>query len=70
MSFVFYESGVFEKTSNYYRTSAPELKEKRAKPLEEWMNIESSFGELDDISLVQAKLPKKLKKMSQMLSEI
>ena len=69
-SFVFYESGVFEKTSNYYRTSAPELKERRAKPLEEWMNIESSFGELDDISLVQAKLPKKLKKMSQMLSEI
>ena len=49
-TFVFYESGVFEKTSNYYRTSAPELKEKRAKPMEEWLNIESSFGELDDIS--------------------
>uniref|UniRef100_A0A7N2N626 Uncharacterized protein n=1 Tax=Quercus lobata TaxID=97700 RepID=A0A7N2N626_QUELO len=33
------------------------------------MNIESSFGELDDISLVQAKLRKKLKKRRQMLYE-
>ena len=49
-SFVFYESWVFEKANNYYRASAPELKGERAKPLEEWLNIESSFGELDDIS--------------------
>ena len=58
-SFVFYESWVFEKANNYYRTSAPELKGERAKPLEEWLNMESSFGELGDNSLVQAKLPKK-----------
>ncbi|KAL0002398.1 hypothetical protein SO802_016179 [Lithocarpus litseifolius] len=60
---------VFEKAINYYRTSAPELKEERAMLLEEWLNMESSFGELGDISLVQAKLPKKLKKRRQMVSE-
>ena len=37
--------------------------------LEEWLNVESSFGELGDTSLVQAKLPKKLKKRRQMVSE-
>ena len=31
--------------------------------------MESSFGELGDISLVQAKLPKKLKKRRQMVYE-
>ncbi|KAL0008059.1 hypothetical protein SO802_009561 [Lithocarpus litseifolius] len=61
--------GVFEKAINYYRTSAPELKEEKAMLLEEWLNMESSFGELGDISLIQAKLPKKLKKRRQMVSE-
>ncbi|XP_050245542.1 uncharacterized protein LOC126693572 [Quercus robur] len=37
--------------------------------LEWWLNMESSFGELGDISLVQAKLPKKLKKRRQMVYE-
>lgn len=37
--------------------------------LEEWLNMESSFGELGDISLVQVKLPKKLKKRRQIASE-
>jgi crooked neck len=59
-SFVFHESGVFEKTINYFRTSAPELKEGRSKLLEEWLNTESSFGKLGDVSLVQRKLPKKM----------
>ncbi|KAH9775203.1 Crooked neck protein [Citrus sinensis] len=60
---------VFEKAINYYRTSAPELKEERAMLLEEWLNMESSFGELGDVSLVQAKLPKKLKKRRQTQSD-
>ncbi|GJX17185.1 hypothetical protein Tco_0218017, partial [Tanacetum coccineum] len=33
--------------------------------LEEWLNMESSFGELGDIELVCVKLPKKLKKRRQ-----
>ncbi|KAK9073706.1 hypothetical protein SSX86_006300 [Deinandra increscens subsp. villosa] len=57
--------GVFENAINYYRTSAPELKEERAMLLEEWLNMESSFGELGDIELVRTKLPKKLKKRRQ-----
>lgn len=30
--------------------------------LEEWLNTETKFGELGDVDLVRAKLPKKLKK--------
>ncbi|KAK9207943.1 hypothetical protein WN944_000292 [Citrus x changshan-huyou] len=56
---------VFEEAINYYRTSVPELKEERAMLLEEWLNMESNFGELGDVSLVQTKLPKKLKKRRQ-----
>jgi crooked neck len=68
-SFVFHESGVFEKAINYFRTSAPELQEERAMLLEEWLNMEGSFGKLGDVSLVQSKLPKKLKKRRQILAE-
>lgn len=46
----------------------PELKEERAMLLEEWLNMESNFGELGDVSLVQTKLPKKLKKRRQIAS--
>ncbi|KAF2313427.1 hypothetical protein GH714_010952 [Hevea brasiliensis] len=60
---------VFEKAINYFRTSAPELKEERAMLLEEWLNMESSFGELGDVGLVQPKLPKKLKKRRPIASE-
>ena len=60
---------VFERAINYYRTSAPELKEEHAMLLEEWLNMESSFGELGNISLFQSKLPKKLKKRKQITSE-
>ncbi|GJR55345.1 crooked neck-like protein 1 [Tanacetum coccineum] len=56
---------VFENAVSYYRTSAPELKEERAMLLEEWLNMESGFGELGDIELVRVKLPKKLKKRRQ-----
>ncbi|CAI9784661.1 unnamed protein product [Fraxinus pennsylvanica] len=54
--------GVFERALGYFRTSAPELKEERAMLLEEWLNMESGFGELGDVDLVRVKLPKKLKK--------
>lgn len=37
--------------------------------LEEWLNMESSFGELGDVGLVQPKLPKKLKKRRPIASE-
>ncbi|KAF5471064.1 hypothetical protein F2P56_011536, partial [Juglans regia] len=60
---------VFEKAINYLRTSAPELKEERAMLLEEWLTMESSFGELGDVGLVQAKLPKKLKKRRPIVAE-
>ncbi|CAI0459050.1 unnamed protein product [Linum tenue] len=60
---------VFEKALNYFRTTAPELKEERAMLLEEWLNMESSFGELGDVALVQPKLPKKLKRRRPISSE-
>ena len=56
---------MFENAINYYRTSASELKEERAMLLEEWLNMETSFGELGDVGPVRAKLPKKLKKRRQ-----
>ncbi|KAM7519149.1 hypothetical protein LguiB_018111 [Lonicera macranthoides] len=53
---------VFYTAKNYFRTSAPELREERAMLLEEWLNLESSFGKLGDVNMVRVKLPKKLKK--------
>ncbi|XP_019166045.1 PREDICTED: crooked neck-like protein 1 [Ipomoea nil] len=61
--------GVFERALVYFRTSAPELKEERAMLLEEWLNMESSFGDVGDVGLVRAKLPKKLKKRRQIETE-
>ncbi|KAL5704858.1 Crooked neck-like protein 1 [Ranunculus cassubicifolius] len=60
---------VFERALNYYRTTAPELKEERAMLLEEWLNAETGFGANGDVSLVQNKLPKKLKKRKEIVSE-
>ncbi|KAL5727880.1 Crooked neck-like protein 1 [Ranunculus cassubicifolius] len=60
---------VFENAMNYFRTTAPELKEERAMLLEEWLNMESSAGEVGDVSLVQNKLPKKLKKRKEIVSD-
>ncbi|CAA0838209.1 crooked neck protein- putative / cell cycle protein- putative [Striga hermonthica] len=53
---------LFERALNYFRDSAPELKEERTILLEEWLNVENSFGELGDVDLVRSKLPRKLKK--------
>ncbi|KAL3498965.1 hypothetical protein ACH5RR_041697 [Cinchona calisaya] len=61
--------GVFERALSYLRTSAPELKEERAMLLEEWLNLESSYGELGNVDLVRVKLPKKLKKRRQIETE-
>lgn len=49
--------------------SAPELKEERVILLEEWIDMENSFGELGDANIVRAKLPKKLKKRRQIETE-
>ncbi|PKA55794.1 PsbB mRNA maturation factor Mbb1, chloroplastic [Apostasia shenzhenica] len=54
--------GVFERAFDYFRTSAPEMKEERAMLLEEWLNMESNFGSLGDVALVQKKLPRKVKR--------
>lgn len=61
--------GVFEKALTYFKSSAPELKEERAMLLESWLNMEVSFGELGDVSLVQSELPKKLKKRRPITTE-
>ncbi|EOA13011.1 hypothetical protein CARUB_v10026005mg [Capsella rubella] len=53
---------IFDRANAYYKDSTPELKEERAMLLEEWLNMETGFGNLGDVSVVQAKLPKKLKK--------
>ena len=66
---LYFSLGVFEKALNYFRMSAPELKEERAMLLDEWLDMEKSFGQLGDVSLVEPKLPKKLKKRKQIDSE-
>lgn len=61
--------GVFERAFEYFRTVAPELKEERAMLLEEWLNLESSFGSVGDVSIVQKKLPRKVKRKRAIASE-
>ncbi|PIA63485.1 hypothetical protein AQUCO_00201082v1 [Aquilegia coerulea] len=60
---------VFETAVNYFKTSVPEQKEERAMLLKEWLNMESSFGNLGDISLVQDNMPKKLKRRREAISK-
>ncbi|KAJ0989313.1 hypothetical protein J5N97_007669 [Dioscorea zingiberensis] len=61
--------GVFERAFDHFRTAAPELKEERAMLLEEWLNMEAKFGKLGDVSLVQKKLPRKVKRKRAIPSE-
>ncbi|XP_031480427.1 uncharacterized protein LOC116250716 [Nymphaea colorata] len=61
--------GVFERAFDYFRTSAPEQKEERAMLLEEWLNMESKFGSIGDVSLVQKKLPRKVKRKRAIVTE-
>ncbi|XP_047090034.1 crooked neck-like protein 1 [Lolium rigidum] len=53
---------VFERGFDYFRTNAAELKEERAMLLEEWLKKELSFGDLGDVTLVQKKAPRKVKR--------
>ncbi|KAG8075638.1 hypothetical protein GUJ93_ZPchr0006g45936 [Zizania palustris] len=53
---------IFERAFDYFRTSAPELKEERAMLLEDWLNKEVSFDDLGDVTLVQKKAPRKVKR--------
>ena len=55
-------SAVFERAFDYFRTNAAELKEERAMLLEEWLKKELSFGDLGDVTLVQKKAPRKVKR--------
>ncbi|KAJ3692194.1 hypothetical protein LUZ60_012544 [Juncus effusus] len=53
---------VFERAFEYLTSTAPELREERVMLLEEWLNIESAFGNQGDVSVVQSKLPRKVKR--------
>ncbi|XP_057810198.1 pre-mRNA-splicing factor clf1-like [Salvia miltiorrhiza] len=50
---------VFERGLSYFRSCGPEMKEERATLLEEWLEMENRFG---DVELVRGKLAPKLKK--------
>ncbi|KAJ4887670.1 hypothetical protein Rs2_27418 [Raphanus sativus] len=60
---------VFDRAYMYYKDLTPELKEERAKLLEDWLKMEVSFGMLGDVSIVESKLPKKLKKRKSITGE-
>nr|CAD1834475.1 unnamed protein product [Ananas comosus var. bracteatus] len=60
---------VFERASDYFRANASELKEERAMLLEEWLNMESSFGSLGCVNTVQKKLPRKIKRKRAITTE-
>ncbi|XP_020098316.1 crooked neck-like protein 1 isoform X2 [Ananas comosus] len=60
---------IFERASDYFRANAPELKEERAMLLEEWLNMESSFGSLGRVDTVQKKLPRKIKRKRAITTE-
>ncbi|TKW21655.1 hypothetical protein SEVIR_4G134000v4 [Setaria viridis] len=61
--------GVFQRAFDHFRTSSPESKEERAMLLEEWLNREVSFGHLGDVSVVQTKVPTKVKRKRSIPSE-
>ncbi|KAM1223772.1 hypothetical protein ACFX2G_043713 [Malus domestica] len=53
---------VFERALDYFRTSAPEIREQRSTLLEQWLNMEEEFGDFGGVTLVQAKLPRRSKR--------
>ncbi|XP_057488993.1 uncharacterized protein LOC130774970 [Actinidia eriantha] len=59
---ILHARGVFERALDSFRTYASELKEERAKLLDEWEKMESGFGELGDVESVRAKQPRKIKR--------
>ncbi|MCO5563477.1 hypothetical protein L7F22_017119 [Adiantum nelumboides] len=54
--------GVFERGLDSLRTAAPEQKEERSMLLEEWHDMEKSFGDLGDVHIVQKQMPRKVKR--------
>ncbi|XP_010480505.1 PREDICTED: crooked neck-like protein 1 [Camelina sativa] len=50
---------VFDRATTYYKDCTPDLKEERASLLEDWLSMETSFGKLGDVDLVQTKLKKR-----------
>ncbi|KAI3859669.1 hypothetical protein MKX03_031183 [Papaver bracteatum] len=60
---------IFERALKHYRENAPELKEERAMLLEQWLTIEGQFGSVGDTSLVDKKMPKRLKKRKEISSD-
>ena len=64
-----YGAGNFETTFDNIRMSISGHKEEIFMVLEEWLNMESSFGCLGDVSLVQKKMPKKLKRKRGIMSK-
>ncbi|KAF9596920.1 hypothetical protein IFM89_014484 [Coptis chinensis] len=61
---------LFENAINHLRTSAPSSRKKELSLLEEWLTMESSFGNTGDVGIVQNKLPKKLKKRREIVSRM
>ncbi|CAA6661039.1 unnamed protein product [Spirodela intermedia] len=60
---------IFERAFDYFRTNEPDLKEERAMLLDDWLNVESSFGSIGDVSIVKKKLPRKVKRKRAITSE-
>ncbi|KAJ3686243.1 hypothetical protein LUZ61_015407 [Rhynchospora tenuis] len=60
---------IFERAFEHFGHNEPELEEERAMLLEEWLNVEISFGALGDVSIVQKKLPRKVKRKRPITTE-
>ncbi|CAM6098606.1 unnamed protein product [Calypogeia fissa] len=60
---------VLERAFDSFRNSAPEQKEERAILLEEWREMEKSFGEFGDVASVQKKMPRRVKRKRQIVSD-
>lgn len=60
---------IFERAFDYFRTNEPELKEERAMLLDDWLNVEISFGSIGDVSIVKKKLPRKVKRKRAITAE-
>ena len=54
--------GVFERAFESLRTCGPDEKVQRAMLLEEWHAMEKSFEDVGDVSLVQSKMPRPVKR--------
>ncbi|EFJ15431.1 hypothetical protein SELMODRAFT_442275 [Selaginella moellendorffii] len=54
--------GVYERAFEYFRSSAPEQKEDRKMLLDEWQQMEESFGDLGDAATVKKKQPRTVKR--------